>query len=286
AYKLLQEASLDPSNYLLQADTKDFYRKLWNLQLPTKILILIWRISWNYIHSLVNLRQKRVTTTARCPRGFSEEEDSFHVFRQCPVSMDAWFSLNMAWVIEHIDPNTWLWLTWVFSRGTKEQIRIFCFTLWVIWNSRNQMLHERKNSSGRDLAIKVQNYLGELEVVRERKLTTTTGRSEHREEELWESIQFDAAFDTNNSRSASGMVARGQNGEIAVSKSTLHSNVSSPFVAEALACFEATRLGIRLGFNSVTIMGDSKTIINKCKAGVRDKSVLSAIMVDIQNNKN
>ncbi|MFQ6641489.1 hypothetical protein Gotur_015953, partial [Gossypium turneri] len=256
AYKLLQEASLDPSNYLLQADTKDFYRKLWNLQLPTKILILIWRISWNYIHSLVNLRQKRVTTTARCPRGFSEEEDSFHVFRQCPVSMDAWFSLNMAWVIEHIDPNTWLWLTW--------------------------MLHERKNSSGRDLAIKVQNYLGELEVVRERKLTTTTGRSEHREEELWESIQFDAAFDTNNSRSASGMVARGQNGEIAVSKSTLHSNVSSPFVAEALACFEATRLGIRLGFNSVTIMGDSKTIINKCKAGVRDKSVLSAIMVDIQ----
>ncbi|MBA0819239.1 hypothetical protein Gohar_021731 [Gossypium harknessii] len=46
------------------------------------------------------------------------------------------------------------------------------------------------------------------------------------------------------------MVARGQNREITVSKSTLHSNVSSPFVAEALACLEATRLGIRLGFNS------------------------------------
>ncbi|MBA0819240.1 hypothetical protein Gohar_021731 [Gossypium harknessii] len=236
-YKLLQEASLDPSNYLLQADTKDFYKKLWNLQLPTKILILIWRISWNYIPSLANLRQKRVTTTARCPRGCSEEEDSFYVFRQCLVSMDAWISLNMAWVTEYTDQNIWPWLTW-------------------------------------------------LEVVRERKLTTTTGRSEHKEEELWESIQFDAAFDTNSSISASGMVARGQNREITVSKSTLHSNVSSPFVAEALACLEATRLGIRLGFNSVTIMGDSKTIIKKCKAGVRDKSVLSAIMVDIQNNKN
>ncbi|MBA0628755.1 hypothetical protein Godav_023415 [Gossypium davidsonii] len=70
------------------------------------------------------------------------------------------------------------------------------------------------------------------------------------------------------------MVARGQNGEIAISKSILHSKVSSPFVAEALACLEATRLGISMGFNSVTIMGDSKTIINKCKIGVRDKSIL------------
>ncbi|MBA0878648.1 hypothetical protein Goshw_022569 [Gossypium schwendimanii] len=147
------------------------------------------------------------------------------------------------------------------------------------------MLHERKNTSGRDLAFKVHNYLIELEGVRERKLTTMTVRSEQREGELWESIQFDAAFDINNSRSASGTVARGQNGEIAVSKSTLHSNVSSLFVAEALACLEATKLGIIIGFNSVTIMGDSKTIINKCKTEARDKSVLGAIMDDIQNNK-
>ncbi|MBA0861442.1 hypothetical protein Goshw_027864 [Gossypium schwendimanii] len=70
------------------------------------------------------------------------------------------------------------------------------------------MLYERKNASGRDLAFKVHNYLTELEGVRERKLTTTTVSPKHREEELWESIQFDAAFDINNSRLASGMVAR------------------------------------------------------------------------------
>ncbi|MFQ6630891.1 hypothetical protein Gotur_009847 [Gossypium turneri] len=34
AYKLLQDASLDPSSYLVQAETKEFYKKLWNLQLP------------------------------------------------------------------------------------------------------------------------------------------------------------------------------------------------------------------------------------------------------------
>ncbi|MFQ6656889.1 hypothetical protein Gotur_026806, partial [Gossypium turneri] len=282
---LLQEASLDPSNYLIQAETKDFYRKLWNLQLPTKILILIWRISWNYIPSLVNLRYKRVTTNVRCPRCCSVEEDSFHVFRQFPISTDAWISLNMSWVTEHANQSVWSWLTWVFSRGTKEQIRVFCCALWVIWSSRNRMIHERKYTSGRDLAFKIQSYLIELEGVRERKLTSMPVRSEQRELELRESIHFDAAFDINNSRSASGRVARGQNGEITVSKSTLHSNVSSSFVAEALQCLEATKLGISMGLNSVMMMGDSKTIINKCKIEARDKSILGAIIDDIQSNK-
>lgn len=49
AYKLLQNANLDPSNYLLQTENKKFFGKLWNLQLPSKITIIIWRIAWNYI---------------------------------------------------------------------------------------------------------------------------------------------------------------------------------------------------------------------------------------------
>ncbi|MBA0878886.1 hypothetical protein Goshw_005291, partial [Gossypium schwendimanii] len=79
-----------------------------------------------------------------------------------------------------------------------------------------------------------------------------------------EIIQFDAAFDTRNFRSASGIVVRDQNGVIKVSKLTLHSNISSPFVVEAYACLEATKLGINIWIDSVTMMGDSKTVINKC----------------------
>ncbi|KAA3472328.1 reverse transcriptase [Gossypium australe] len=34
AYKLLQEATLNPNDLLLQTEIKKFYRKLWNIQLP------------------------------------------------------------------------------------------------------------------------------------------------------------------------------------------------------------------------------------------------------------
>lgn len=47
AYKLFKDACLDPNFYLIQADLKDFYNNLWNLQLPSKIAITTWRISWN-----------------------------------------------------------------------------------------------------------------------------------------------------------------------------------------------------------------------------------------------
>lgn len=99
-----------------------------------------------------------------------------------------------------------------------------------------------------------------------------------------EIIQFDAAFDIRNFSSSSGMMVRDQDGVIRASKSTLHSNISSPFIAEAYACLEATKLGISMGIELVTIMGDSKIVINKCQSTTRDKSVIGAIIKDIQGN--
>ena len=67
-YKLLQCSSMDPTSYLLQTETTNFYKKLWGLQLPSKITIIIWRISWDFIHHLANLRYRRVSASDRCPR--------------------------------------------------------------------------------------------------------------------------------------------------------------------------------------------------------------------------
>ncbi|MBA0753173.1 hypothetical protein Gogos_022373, partial [Gossypium gossypioides] len=117
----------------------------------------------------------------------------------------------MTWVTEYADQNVWIWLTWVFGRGTKEQIRLFCCALWVIWGSQNQMIHEKKATSGRDLSHKIQSYLIELEGVRGSKITHALTETEGQDRETSrEIIQFDGTFDTRNFRSASGMVVRDQ----------------------------------------------------------------------------
>lgn len=66
-------------------------------------------------------------------------------------------------------------------------------------------------------------------------------------------------------------------------KTQLHRNVPFPFAAEAFAGLQALKLGIAMDFPSVTIMGDSRTIIKKCQAMKNDKSVIGAIIKDIHS---
>ncbi|KAA3468407.1 Ribonuclease H-like superfamily protein [Gossypium australe] len=81
AYKLLQESSQDPNDINLQTSTKNFYRKLWNLEIPKKIQITIWKISLNLFPSLKNLKIKRVLTDDFCPRSRQAEGDGCHIFQ-------------------------------------------------------------------------------------------------------------------------------------------------------------------------------------------------------------
>ncbi|KAK5784566.1 hypothetical protein PVK06_039092 [Gossypium arboreum] len=85
--------------------------------------------------------------------------------------------------------------------------------------------------------------------------------------------------------STTGLVCRDLRGELLVLKTIIHNNVSSPFATEAYACLEGTKLRISLGVQSIKLMGDSKTIIKKCQTILTDKSVIGAIIRDIQNKK-
>ncbi|KAG8478280.1 hypothetical protein CXB51_028100 [Gossypium anomalum] len=58
AYKILQISN--PRAYALQTGYKDFYKKLWLLDVPTKIKVPIWKISWNYLPTRANMSASRV----------------------------------------------------------------------------------------------------------------------------------------------------------------------------------------------------------------------------------
>ncbi|MBA0871753.1 hypothetical protein Goshw_029725 [Gossypium schwendimanii] len=60
AYKLLLDSNRDSQFTVLQNATKGFYRKLWNLSLTTKQKITTWKISWNFLPTLVNLYNRRI----------------------------------------------------------------------------------------------------------------------------------------------------------------------------------------------------------------------------------
>ncbi|MBA0670397.1 hypothetical protein Goklo_029237, partial [Gossypium klotzschianum] len=143
------------------------------------------------------------------------------------------------------------------KKGTNEQCKVFCCALWAIWNSRNQLVHERKIVSGRDLVHRIKAYLAEIETVGMEKLTLKTVEVQrHWEARTQDTIHFVAAFDTNRYRSVSGVIVRDWRGELRALKTTLHSNISSLFL----------------------------TVIKKCQATGMDKSIIGVVIRDIQKH--
>ncbi|KAK5818832.1 hypothetical protein PVK06_023778 [Gossypium arboreum] len=264
AYKLLQIANLDSSYYLLQAEAKEFFSKLWKLQLPPKITIIIWHISWNYIPTLSNLRHRRLVTNARCPQCSDENEDCHHIFWQCSTRIEVWQLLNLSWITTFAHQDFWEWLTLIFNQGTNEQCRYFCYGLWILWHSRNQLLHERVHTTNRDLAQKIQDRVAEYKGIKVKMTSSHTRHNQRNGEDVSiMKIQFDAAFNNREFRSTSGLVVRGPMNEVLTTKSIIHRNVASPFAAEAFAGLEAIKLGIEMGFQEIQILGDSLIVIKK-----------------------
>lgn len=52
----------------LQANYKQFYKKLWNLDLPPKIKITVWRFSRNFLPTFSNLNYRRLMGLLLVPK--------------------------------------------------------------------------------------------------------------------------------------------------------------------------------------------------------------------------
>ncbi|MBA0729380.1 hypothetical protein Golax_020499 [Gossypium laxum] len=155
--------------------------------------------------------------------------------------------------------------------------------MWFLWGSRNKLIHERKMKSRREILMKVLRYLVEIDGLTERRNTLNTAKSPNqRDTNPRVTIHFDTAFNSRDFKSMAGVVVWDQMGVLLTTKTVLNLNVSSSFAAEAYAGLHAVKLGISMGFHSVTIKGDSCTVIKKCQTKVRNKPVIGAIISDIQ----
>ncbi|KAA3474146.1 reverse transcriptase [Gossypium australe] len=62
---------------------KNFYKQLWELQIPSKIKIHLWRLIRNYVPHLCNLKKRRLTLEVVCPLCKAAPEDSDHLLWSC-----------------------------------------------------------------------------------------------------------------------------------------------------------------------------------------------------------
>jgi hypothetical protein len=89
----LKETKLCKDDSGSSADRPPLWNNIWNLKLPGKVRIFLWRLCHNSLPTKLNIQRKRVDLDTRCPVCFRMDEDGGHLFLKCKLVKQVWREL-------------------------------------------------------------------------------------------------------------------------------------------------------------------------------------------------
>lgn len=72
-----------------------FWQKLWKLCIFSKIKLIVWKVTGNYVPFNVNLFQKRIVSGRICPICTTNDETVEHLLLGCNCSDKTWFASGL-----------------------------------------------------------------------------------------------------------------------------------------------------------------------------------------------
>lgn len=116
--------------------------KLWNLEVPPKVKVFLWRLCRNNIPVRNVLRGRGVNTTIICPMCKVDVEHLFHIFLDCKFAKDCWNTIGLNPTSDNAEScGEWI-LQWL-ANFDHETALSMTTVLWGIWTARNLKVWEQ-----------------------------------------------------------------------------------------------------------------------------------------------
>ena len=134
-YRFLFENSVQPQR--IDHDSA-FWKKLWGLEVPSKIKNFLWRASREALPVKANLCRRRITPEGQCEICRTGDEDCSHAIFFCSDVQAMWNATpQWRWLSEMIGRS----IKDILKRAFKEEldVALLAFTSWAVWNRRNQI---------------------------------------------------------------------------------------------------------------------------------------------------
>ncbi|KAK4406046.1 hypothetical protein Sango_0611100 [Sesamum angolense] len=115
AYHLARTLEEKPCSSTSMTAESDWWRKLWQLKLPSKIKVFTWRACLNALPTAANLNKRLKTESFSCPFCAASREDIIHTLLLCPFARQG-MEMGLG-VIARDDQGSCLW--WSSKRITR-----------------------------------------------------------------------------------------------------------------------------------------------------------------------
>jgi ribonuclease HI len=274
---------------IAQSASNPVWKKLWNLEVPSKIKIFGWRVLHGIIPCRGVLANRHIGNQGGCPICSLQCEDIKHMLFKCTRAEDIWRKLGIREKLyEDIeaDRSGSVVIQDIIMRGGRlnelNAIGVSELVLtagWYIWWERRQITHgesvQTTPRSAMSILAMTTNY---MKSNRKEKEAKKEGWKKPMEGKLM--INIDAAFDIDSGRGAAGVIIRDYMGHFVAAAQVFLPHVVDAHMAEAYAFREGLTLAQRIGANNFIIQTDCAQVVETMKQGGFSATASAAIYDD------
>ncbi|KAK5834916.1 hypothetical protein PVK06_010596 [Gossypium arboreum] len=225
----------------VNTDSSGVYKKIWELNLPPKIRIIVWQITKDYIPTAVNLYNRRISSSPSYPSYSEALENFMHTLLVCGPAKDVWQSMGVDWSNFNESMDFCTWINLVFQDRRHDFGEIATTTAWALWQARNKRTMEGKGQSAQDICSLTFSIIKEMRELKERipALVNKMNPIWMPPQEHFVKVNFDAAFRITLHQPSSGFIIRNSRGQVMGYGTIFNKFVLDSFTAEAIACLQA-----------------------------------------------
>ena len=121
------------------------WNSIWNLKVPQKTKILLWRVCSGILPTLDNLRTKKIAIVNVCPVCNGGEESPMHLLVACSFAKSCWRLSSPPLAIRHFDTFQ-DWLFEAFSLWDAQSRALASIIIWKLRTHKNGLVWRNKGS--------------------------------------------------------------------------------------------------------------------------------------------
>ncbi|XP_060965665.1 uncharacterized protein LOC115720502 [Cannabis sativa] len=126
-----------------RGDNLGLWRKLWNMKIPAKFYVFLWRACRNNLPTRISLKVKQVDVPLLYRHRHLEDETVEHVLDDCSFSRQCWqhFNSSLSGSAGALFSDWFLSMASNFSSSSLGSVVVIC---WALWKARNELVWNNK----------------------------------------------------------------------------------------------------------------------------------------------